>query len=407
MRAQPKRIPKIWRFTKTFDMEKQQGFPRALLKQAVAERDQYFRSYTVAHPNLKTANEDLASAIREAIPGSLVFVCGPSGVGKTTLRLRTEQRITNELLTELNSDPGRLPVVAIEAISPEVGNFNWKQFYTIVLEGLDEPCANHKVKLPPDENDAEYVKQRIRATRDLRHATEQAIKYRKPASLLIDEAQHLAKMSSGRKLQDQLDSIKSLANRTKIPIVLLGTYELVPFRNLSAQLSRRSVDVHFRRYRADQMQDAKSFKNVLWSFQNHLPVHETPDLVGDWDYFYERSIGCVGVLKDWLVRALVKALKDGGRHLTRKHIEKSALSISQVEKMLSEAVEGEGLLNESPESRTRLRTLMGLGAAFTGRGSVPDTKKNTLNETKTRKRRQPGERNPKRDPIGNGQRSTE
>ena len=112
----------------------------------------------IAHPNLKTANEDLASAIREAIPGSLVFVCGPSGVGKTTLRLRTEQRITNELLTELNSDPGRLPVVAIEAISPEVGNFNWKEFYTIVLEGLDEPCANHKVKLPPDENDAEYRK---------------------------------------------------------------------------------------------------------------------------------------------------------------------------------------------------------------------------------------------------------
>lgn len=407
MRVQPKRIPKIWRFTKTFDMEKQQGFPRALLKQSVAERDQYFRSYTVAHPNLKTANEDLASAIREAIAGSLILVCGPSGVGKTTLRLRTEQRLTTELLAELNSDPGRLPVVGIEAISPDVGNFNWKQFYTIVLEALDEPCVTHKVKLPSQDNGHERIKQGIRATNDLRHATEQAIKYRKPLSLLIDEAQHLAKMSSGRKLQDQLDSIKSLGNRTKIPIALLGTYELLPFRNLSAQLSRRSVDVHFRRYRADHAEEAKSFKNVLWSFQNHLPVHETPDLVGDWDYFYERSIGCVGILKDWLVRALVKALKDGGRCLTRKHTEKSALSISQVQKMLSEAVEGEALLDESPESRTRLRTSMGLGAAFTGRGSVPDTKKNTLKETKTRKRRQPGERNPKRDPIGNGQRSTE
>jgi len=388
-------------------MEKQQGFPRALLKQSIAERDQYFRSYTVAHPNLKTANEDLASAIREAIPGSLILVCGPSGVGKTTLRLRTEQRITTELLAELNSDPGRLPVVGIEAISPDVGNFNWKQFYTIVLEALDEPCITHKVKLPSQDNGHERIKQRIHGTNDLRHATEQAIKYRKPVSLLIDEAQHLAKMSSGRKLQDQLDSIKSLANRTKIPIALLGTYELLPFRNLSAQLSRRSVDVHFRRYRADHAEEAKSFKNVLWSFQNHLPVHETPDLVGDWDYFYERSIGCVGILEDWLVRALVKALKDGGRSLTRKHTEKSALSISQVQKMLSEAVEGEALLDESPESRTRLRTLMGLGATFTGRGSVPDTIKNTSNETKTRKRRQPGERNPKRDPIGNGQRSTE
>jgi hypothetical protein len=369
-------------------MEKQQGFPRALLKQSVAERDQYFRSYTVAHPNLKTANEDLASAIREAIPGSLILVCGPSGVGKTTLRLRTEQRITTELLAELNSDPGRLPVVGIEAISPDIGNFNWKQFYTIVLEALDEPCVNHKVELLPDDNENGLVKQRLRATRDLRHATEQAIKFRKPVSLLIDEAQHLAKMSSGRKLQDQLDSIKSLANRTKIPIALLGTYELLPFRNLSAQLSRRSVDIHFRRYRADHAEEAKSFRNVLWSFQNHLPVHETPDLVGDWDYFYERSIGCVGVLKEWLIRALVKALKDGGRCLTRKHFQKSALSVSQLEKMLSEAVEGEALLGESPESRTRLRTLMGLAATFT---KSPDpngnSDKNRLNETTARRRR--------------------
>jgi hypothetical protein len=361
----------------------------------------------VAHPNLKSANEDLAAAIREAIPGSLIFVCGPSGVGKTTLRLRTEQRITTELLTELNSDPGRLPVVGIEAISPDVGNFNWKQFYTIVLEALDEPCINHKVKLPLDDENA-ILKQRIRATTDLRHATEQAIEFRKPVSLLVDEAQHLAKMSSARKLQDQLDSLKSLANRTKIPIVLLGTYELLPFRNLSAQLSRRSVDVHFRRYRANHTEEAKSFKNVLWSFQNHLPVHETPDLVGDWDYFYERSIGCIGILKDWLVRALVKALKDGGSCLTHKQIEKSAPSVSQVEKMLSEAIEGENLLQDSPESRTRLRILMGLPATFTK--SVPgqngDSNKIGLKEPTSRKQRKPGERKPKRDPIGNGQRST-
>ena len=389
-------------------MEKQQEFPRALLKQSRAERDQYFRSYTVAHPNLKSANEDLAAAIREAIPGSLIFVCGPSGVGKTTLRLRTEQRITSELLTELNSDPGRLPVVGVEAISPDVGNFNWKQFYTIVLEALDEPCVNHKVKLPSHNNENEVVKQRLRANGDLRHATEQSIKFRKPASLLIDEAQHLAKMSSGRKLQDQLDSIKSLANRTKIPIVLLGTYELLPFRNLSAQLSRRSVDVHFRRYRADHIEEVKLFKNVLWSFQNHLPVHETPDLIVDWDYFYERSIGCIGVLKDWLVRALVKALKDGSSCLTLKQIEKSAPSVSQAKKMFSEAIEGEALLQDSPESRTRLRSLMGLPAKFVKSvsGQNGDSNAIALTKSTSKKQRKPGERKPKRDPIGNGQRST-
>src|SRR5439155_12354609 len=133
--------------------------------------------------------------------------------------------------------------------------------------------------------------------------------------------------------------IKSLANRTKIPIVLLGTYELLPFRNLSAQLSRRSIDVHFRRYRANHIEETKTFKNVLWSFQNHLPLHETPDLIGDWDYFYERSIGCVGVLKEWLIRAHVKALRDGGKTLTRRHLDKSVPSISKCSRMLSDIIE--------------------------------------------------------------------
>jgi len=36
-----------------------------------------------------------------------------------------------------------------------------------------------------------------------------------------------------------------MANQTKIVHVLLGTYELLALRNLSGQLSRRSLDIHF------------------------------------------------------------------------------------------------------------------------------------------------------------------
>lgn len=137
---------------------------------------------------------------------------------------------------------------------------------------------------------------------ELRHAVEQALKYRRPVVVCVDEAQHLARMASGRKLQDQLDCIKSLANLTGVPIVLCGHYELLVFRNLSAQLSRRSIDIHFRRYRADEKSELRIFKNVIWSFGRHLPLSEEPDLVEQWDYLYERSLGCVGVLKVWLLK---------------------------------------------------------------------------------------------------------
>ena len=100
-------------------------------------------------------------------------------------------------------------------------------------------------------------------------------------------------MASGRKLQDQLDCIKSLANMGDTVHVLVGTYELLAFRNLSGQLSRRSADIHFRRYRIDSETDVRAFKSVLWDFQRHLPLSQEPDLLRHWQYCYERTIGCV------------------------------------------------------------------------------------------------------------------
>ena len=78
----------------------QENFPRELLNRPVSERLAYFRSYTVAHPLLKEADTALKRAIQEPAGGSLVFVVGPTGVGKTTLRLRVEQYLKEAFLPE-------------------------------------------------------------------------------------------------------------------------------------------------------------------------------------------------------------------------------------------------------------------------------------------------------------------
>lgn len=161
------------------------------------------------------------------------------------------------------------------------------------------------------------------------------------------------------------------------------------------------MDVHIRRYRADRSDEIKAFKNVLWSFQNHLPLSEEPDLISDWDYFYERSIGCIGVLKEWLLKALRKALADGGVTLTLKHLKQSALSVSQCGNMLADATEGEEALEESMEALANLRSKMGLEARFTKAEGNEGRSSDRAEKAVPRRRRRPGERNPKRDPIGN------
>jgi hypothetical protein len=375
-----------------------EGFPQELLTKVWTERLAYFQAYTIAHPRLMEAKQKLLSSIQDSSRNSLVMVLGPTGVGKTTLRIKTEQLLTEDVLSELKTDRVRIPVVSVEAIAPESGNFNWRDQFKRLLLQMQEPLVGFK-RLPGSRRSEEgepYAGLGPKASgAEYRYAVEQALHYRRPLAVLIDEAQHMAKVTSGRKLLDQLDVIKSIANLTGTVHVLFGTYDLLAFHNLNGQLSRRSVDIHFRRYQAEDEGDRKVFVNIVHSFAQRLPFAEPPDLAKDWEYFYERSIGCVGILKDWLVRALAQALKLGRASLTLKDLEGHALSVSQCEKMLSEAVEGELRLRETEEGRSRLRTRLGLVDSETGCDNV--VRRNSLTR---RGRVRPGQRRPKRDGVG-------
>jgi hypothetical protein len=312
------------------------------------------------------------------------------------------------LAPELMQDKGRLPVVSVEAMAPDTGNFSWRDHFKRLLDAMREPLIDYKLDRkgrPWGANESlfRFDPAARSSGAEYQYAVEHALRYRRPAAVLIDEAQHLAKMSSGRRLLDQLDVIKSIANCTGTPHVLVGTYDLLAFRNLSGQLCRRSIDVHFGRYRADRPGEAAIFANVLHSFAAQLPLAEPPDLAKDWEFLYERSIGCVGILKEWLVMALSSMFGRGATRLERKDLEACTLSFNQCDKLLSECIEGETRLEESDEGRLRLRVRLGLNgcgssAAGQHRSSAPETKVGTSRKAK----RRPGQRRPKRDPIGRG-----
>jgi energy-coupling factor transporter ATP-binding protein EcfA2 len=372
------------------------GYPADLLKQSWSARLAHFQRYTVAHPRLIEAKEGLVAAIQNSEPNSLVFVFGPTGVGKTTLRLKAEQILTAQLREELEQDRGRLPVVSVEAVAPESGGFSWRDHFKRLLLQMNEPLIEYKQDLHTGFVARSPARPKP-TTSDYRYGVEQALRFRRPAAVMIDEAQHLAKIGSGRRVLDQLDVIKSIANQTQTVHVLYGTYDLLAFRNLNGQLSRRSVDVHFARYRAESVSDRNAFVSVLNSFAQQLPIPDPPDLAHDWEFLYERSIGCVGVLKQWLIRALSVALRTGETTLSRHNLESQAPSIAQADKMISEASEGEMRLIDSNEAALRLREQLGLvlptqsqSVAVKQSGSAPG-----LQTT-----RHPGQRRPTRDIIG-------
>ena len=203
-------------------------FPASLLNAPWLARLRHFQDFTVAHPRLVDAKERLLAAIRECSPNSVILVLGPTGVGKTTLRTRVEQLLTAESLAALQAEPARLPVVSVEAVAPPSGNFNWRDHFRRMLYEMNEPLIDQKRKMAGSDMDVQFMPGMKAHGEQYHYAVEQALRYRRPRAVLVDEAQHLAKMASGRRLLDQLDVIKSIANRTGTVHVLFGTYDLDP-----------------------------------------------------------------------------------------------------------------------------------------------------------------------------------
>ena len=85
------------------------------------ERLERFRKFTMAHPRLVTARDELMDAIDGATPGSLVLLLGPTGVGKTTLRTNVENLLLQQMMPLITADPSRLPFVSLEVPPPHTG----------------------------------------------------------------------------------------------------------------------------------------------------------------------------------------------------------------------------------------------------------------------------------------------
>src|SRR6266705_1640267 len=334
--------------------EAPESFPPEVLRLPAGVRQEYFEQRClISHPRLLQALEttlqeicppDEGAGTRR--PGTMVLVIGPSRVRKTTLIRLLEERLLARTKALMASDPSFIPFASILAAGPGTNRFEWAEYYRAVLRALHDPFVDGKVA-------------QIR-TKELREAMETALLERKPLAIIVDEAHHLAEAAMGSRLQSQLNHLKHFENATAVSHILVGTYEMRPFRKVNAQLACRSVDVHFPRYDATIEQDAQVFQSVVWALQRQLPVEKEPPLLDHWEFLYARSIGCIGLLKMHLNRALDLALTEQAKTVTLAHLRKTALSETRVDPALRNALESETALKESDGADERLLTLLGL-----------------------------------------------
>ncbi|MGH9425838.1 MAG: hypothetical protein ACRD2L_05960, partial [Terriglobia bacterium] len=146
----------------------------------------------------------------------------------------------------------------------------------------------------------------------------------------------------------------------------------------------------------------KTFQNVIWNFQQRLPFSEQKDLRKHGEYLMERSLGCVGILKGWFVRAADAALEKCAKTLTIDHLRQHEPADAEWRSIATTLLEGEEALRESEAEieSLRLRLQQETSTAKTNRSEKALAAAMQTTQTDSRSRRPPGERRPRRDPIG-------
>jgi energy-coupling factor transporter ATP-binding protein EcfA2 len=319
--------------------------PTQTLDSAAKEHVKQFLTCVIDHPHLDRSFNQAMSAINSACGPKVVIVTGPTGAGKSTLARKIYSALSLQYSELKKKDPGIVSVAGFNAIPPNGSSFNWKDFYVRLLERHGDVLTKRKMLLPRQYELFEGMSAPLpferSTTEALRRATEKCLKNRKTRVLIIDEAHHILMVNDPRRLEFQFEALKSLTIESEVVIVLVGTYRLLAIRNQSGQLVRRSEIVHFPRYNLTQTEDGKSFVEALRQFQEKLPLPVTPRLTPQARYFFVKSGGSIGILKDWLSRCLEHAILRGKNTFDATFAEEFALSNKSLITILDEAIEGE------------------------------------------------------------------
>jgi len=350
-----------------------------------------FANKMFKHPAATTAYQRLLEAMGNEFSSEIIILTGPTGVGKSTVATATGKAVLERFQTRMAAEPDFVPVVALRAVPPTGGNFDWKDFYIRLLSGQDEPFSDRKLYVPrqmpllPDCISSDHLERSV--TNRLRRSVEEYLRRRRTKLLIIDEAHHLLMVNSGHRLECQFETLKSLAIETGVTILLSGTYSLLNILRHSGQLTRRSQVVDFPRYDMRRREDAKNFQRTLVFLEHLLSVNIPSKLGANVDYFYQKSIGCIGILKDWMTRCLEHAIQEQAPVIDTAFANRFALPNRGLMRILEEAVWGEAELADVGDDQLHDLLKHGLLVA---REEEPDGMI----------RRKPGKRNPLRDPVG-------
>lgn len=295
-------------------------FPENLLFASDEERLKYFADAIVNHPRLNSVIERIDQCASPFKGKRLVILVGGSGIGKSAALKKLVYIRGKRRQRDIDDNPDIVPALYVEVECPDRGKFIFSSLYLSILRRVN--AALPAMTLP-------LVKRISKASERISLGVEfagklvrsDALKERFLSNLIcrqitllcLDEAVNLFKVGRYRsaedrrlQLQDQADKLKTFVNLTDTTIVLSGAYDFFEFTLTTGQLARRSTIVHMKPY-GDSKEDLVGFMEGLVGLLAHLPINHSIEAGVHAGELLLQSLGCIGLLKDILMDALIEA----------------------------------------------------------------------------------------------------
>jgi DNA polymerase III delta prime subunit len=295
----------------------------------------------IRHPRIASTIEECQLMLTAGASADLILVCGPTGVGKSTLGHFLVEEELKQQAEAMAEQPGFIPAIRVEAPASGEKEFSWRLFYQRILNALEGELDAPRSAYGVDPENGRVVRPRGNNTNrlsGLRTAVERSLRSRGTRFIVVDEAVHMISQCPPARLAQQLDTLKSLSNEYGVQWVLLGSYDLFDLMSLSGQLARRTHVIHFSRYRLDQEADVRWFSGCIRQLAKGMPALQSLDVVRYAEVLHQTTLGCVGTLRTVLMR-LERLVASKG--WSEEALCTALLTEAQVTQITREVLEGE------------------------------------------------------------------
>ncbi|WP_369943131.1 ATP-binding protein [Xanthomonas medicagonis] len=296
----------------------------------------------IKHPAYESPRAQLQRELENHRPGHMVFIIGPSGVGKTTMRRSVMQGMFGH---PTQWGRGMTPVVEVFATYAKNAYFSSLDFAKHLLDELHAPSLNWLLSssMPADEVAAirrelehcEKVWTELRPKRgtegDYWRWFQRGLGARGCKYVSIDQATVLLVNHRNKSPADHTLHLMSLAEASGVMFIMTGVHQASDLWAVHHELRRRVAVVWVPPYGEKRVSDVENFRRLLKSMENRYPCSKSGLLNGmAFDVMYATG-GVFAEVCQLLERANGKAQSDGGGKILKRHIEDSYLSNRDLE----------------------------------------------------------------------------